>query len=161
MGPSMRYAVVERERRFLVRSVPDGVVRVSTITDRYLLGSRLRLREVREGDGRVVRKLGQMVRLSAGPAEIACTSLYLDDEEWALLAGLPAAVLRKRRHHVARDGVKLAVDELEDRTLLTEIDDGDGRVLPPPSWLDVVREVSADEAWTGAALAAHGPPRRG
>lgn len=158
MGPSLKYAVVERERRFLVRSVPEGVDRVSRITDRYLLGSRLRLREVREADGRVVRKLGQKVRLSAGPAEVACTSVYLDDQEWALLGGLPAAVLRKRRHHVARDGAVLAVDELDDGTLLAEIDDGDGPVRPPPPWLDVVREVSADEAWTGAALATHGPP---
>jgi hypothetical protein len=30
-------------------------------------------------DGTVVRKLGHKVRLSAGPREVACTSMYLDD----------------------------------------------------------------------------------
>lgn len=153
MAPSNKYAVVERERRFLVRSVPDGADRVSAITDRYVVGTRLRLREVVEADGRVVRKLGQKVRLGEGPAEVACTTVYLDDAEWVLLVRLPAAVLRKRRHHVVRDGVELAVDELEDGTLLAEIDDGDQPPVPPPAWLDVLADVSQDEAWTGAALA--------
>lgn len=156
----MKYAVIERERRFLVRSLPDGVNRVSTITDRYVVGSRLRLREVREVDGQVVRKLGQKVRVGAGPAEVACTSMYLDDQEWALLSGLPAAALRKRRHHVVRDDVHVAVDELEDGTLLAEIDDGDGPRVPVLAWLDVIADVTTDEAWTGAALAVGGPPHR-
>ncbi|MPV38167.1 CYTH domain-containing protein [Georgenia subflava] len=153
MALSLKYALVERERRFLVRSVPDGVERVSTITDRYIEGSRLRLREVRGADGDVVRKLGQKIRLGDGTAEVACTSIYLDDAEWALLSRLPGRVLHKRRHHVRRDGIDMAVDELADGTLLAEIDDGDGPPVPVPSWLDVVADVTADEAWTGAGLA--------
>ncbi len=71
-----------------------------TVADRYLDGSRLRLREVLAGDGTVTRKLGQKIRLSANPLETACTSIYLDD-----------------------------------------------------AWLEVIREVTADEAWTGGGLA--------
>ena len=112
-----------------------------------------RLREVRAEDGVVVRKLGHKVRLTEGPAEVACTSLYLDDEEWALLSALPARVLRKKRHMVATGGWLVAIDEHEDGTLIAEIDDHDEPSSLVPDWLVVVRDVSNDEAWTGAGLA--------
>jgi CYTH domain-containing protein len=150
---SLKYAVVERERRFLVARVPDGVVGTSAIVDRYVAGTRLRLREVRAADGTVTRKLGHKVRLGDGPAEVACTNLYLDDQEWALLAALPARVLRKTRHLVRRDGLVVAVDEHEDGSLVAEIDDGDGPPSDVPPWLDVVADVSTEEAWTGAGRA--------
>lgn len=153
MAVSLKYAVVERERRWIVARIPDGVTAVSDITDRYVTGTRLRLREVRSADGAVVRKLGHKVRLTDGPAEVACTNFYLDDAEWEALLVLPARVLHKRRHLVERDGLHVAVDEHEDGTLVAEIDDGEEASYDVPSWLDVVRDVSADEAWTGAALA--------
>jgi len=153
MPVSLKYAVVERERRWLVRRIPEGVSSVRDIVDRYVTGTRLRLREVREADGTVVRKLGHKVRLSDGPAEVACTNLYLDDAEWAVLAALPSRVLRKRRHMVRRDGLLVVVDEHEDGSLVAEIDDGDQPALEPPGWLDVIRDVSEDESWTGARLA--------
>lgn len=153
MPVSLKYAVVERERRFLLRRLPDGPSETRQIVDRYLVGTRLRLREVTAADGTVVRKLGQKVRLGGGPAEVACTNLYLDEAEWALLSALPAKVLRKSRHLVHRDGLTVAVDEHEDGTLVAEIDDGDGPAQPVPAWLEVVADVSGDERWTGAALA--------
>lgn len=149
----MKYAVVESERRFLLARLPDGVERTTEITDRYVDGTRLRLREVVDPDGTVVRKLNHKVRLTDGPERVACTSVYLDEAEWAALATLPARVLRKRRHHVHLDGVHVAVDELPDGTLLAEVDGGDQPVETVPAGLDVVREVTLDEAWTGAALA--------
>ena len=149
----MKYAVVESERRFLLGSLPAGVERTAEIVDRYVVGTRLRLREVAEPDGTVVRKLGHKVRLTAGPDRIACTNFYVDEAEWEVLAALPARTLRKRRHHALVDGVHVAVDELPDGTLLAEIDGGDHAVADVPAGQDVVREVTADEAWTGAALA--------
>lgn len=149
---SHTYAQLETERRFLVRAVPAGVVRVSTIVDRYLDGTRLRLREM-TADGITVRKLGHKVRAGAGPEVIAHTSLYLDDAEWAALSTLPARTLRKRRHHVERDGRAFAVDEFEDGTLVAELDGGSERPTDPPAWLDVVREVTLDEVFTGAGRA--------
>lgn len=150
---SLKYAVVERERRFLLAALPEVVVDRSEIVDRYLAGTRMRLREVRRSDGTVVRKLGHKVRLGEGPAEVACTNFYLDQAEWDVLSDLPARVLRKTRHVVRREGVTIAVDELEDGTLLAEIDDGDQPSLEVPEWLDVVADVSDDERWTGASLA--------
>ena len=154
MPDPLKYAHVERERRFLVRAVPAGVQESVRIVDRYVEGTRLRLREVRHPDGTVVRKLGHKVRLTEEPAEVACTSLYLDDAEWELLSRLPARVLSKTRHRVSRDGLTVAVDEIDDGTLLAEIDLGDGPAPGDlPAWLEVIAEVSEDEAWTGAALA--------
>jgi CYTH domain-containing protein len=150
---SLKYAVVERERRYLVASLPPGVSTTIDIVDRYVTGTRLRLREVRAVDGSVTHKLGHKVRLAEGPAEVACTNLYLDDQEWALLGGLPATLLRMRRHMVERDGLVVAIDEHEDGSLVAEIDDGDHPSNIVPDWLDVLEDVSEDEAWTGAGLA--------
>lgn len=147
-----KYAHVERERRFRVARLPEGVVQRVRISDRYVEHSRLRLREARYDDGTVVHKLGQKVRLTDGPAEVACTTLYLDDAEWQLLRSLPARVLTKTRHLVERAGRRIAIDALEDGTLLAECDEGGIPAMPVP-WLDVIEDVTHDEAWTGAALA--------
>ena len=151
MTVSLKYAVVERERRFLLARLPDGVDSTKQIVDRYLTGTRLRLREVRENDGTVTRKLGHKVRLGEGPAEVACTNLYLDDAEWAVLSVLPGQILRKRRHMLHRDGL-VAIDEHEDGTLVAEIDDRDQPSEFVPDWLDTVEDVTGDETWTGAGL---------
>ena len=153
MSISLKYAVVERERRYRLERLPDGASDAREILDRYVTGTRLRLREVQESDGTVTRKLGHKVRITEGPAEVACTNFYLDDEEWALLAAMPARLLRKRRHLFHRDGLLVAVDEHEDGTLIAEIDDGDEPSDFVPEWLDVIDNVTADEEWTGARLA--------
>ena len=153
MAVSLKYAVVERERRYRLARLPDGVSSTSQILDRYVTGTRLRLREVQGSDGTVTRKLGHKVRITGGPAEIACTNLYLDDNEWTLLAALPARLLRKQRHLIHRDGMLVSVDEHEDGTLIAEIDDGDEPSEFVPHWLEVLENVTDDEAWTGAGLA--------
>src|SRR5687768_873750 len=46
-----KYALVERERRYLLQDLPEGLTRTDAhvqITDNYLTGTRLRLRKVRE-----------------------------------------------------------------------------------------------------------------
>ncbi len=150
---SLKYALVERERRFLMASLPADVGSPKQIVDRYLTGTRLRLREVREDDGTAIRKLGHKVRLGDGPAEVACTNFYLDDAEWAVLSALPARVLRKARHLVHSDGLVVAIDVHEGGTVIAEIDDGDQPSELVPAWLDVVQDVTGDERWTGAQLA--------
>jgi hypothetical protein len=108
----LKYAKVERGRRWLLADVPDlpADARTLRIVDRYLTGTRLRLREVTHDDGTVVRKLGHKVRLGDDATEVAHTSLYLDDAEWAALAGLPGDVLTKTRTLVPYDGSTVAVD---------------------------------------------------
>jgi CYTH domain-containing protein len=150
---SLKYAVVERERRFLLARLPEGVVSTKQIVDRYVSGTRLRLREVRDDDGTVVRKLGHKVRLSEGPREVACTNAYLNEEEWHVLSELPARTLRKTRHLIPWGQRWVAVDEHEDGTLVAEIDYRDQPSDTIPDWLDVVLEVTDDEDWTGSSLA--------
>jgi len=153
MHDPLKYAQIERERRYLVHAVPDGVRYVDEIEDAYIEGTRLRLRRV-TSHGEVTRKLGHKIRLGQGPREVASTSLYLDDAEWDRLAALPVRRLRKRRHHVVRDGHAFAVDEFPDGTLLAEFDDGDDAPTGVPAWLEVVADVTDDEEWTGAGRAA-------
>ena len=107
----LKYAVVERERRWLLDGVPPEDGEAVRIEDQYVRGTRLRLRHVTSADGSVVRKLGHKVRLGdGGPAEGACTSLYLDDAEWDLLAALPSDRLSKRRTRSSYAVAVVAVD---------------------------------------------------
>ena len=149
----MKYAVVERERRYLLASLPADVTNPVLITDRYVIGTRLRLRELTEPDGHVVRKLTHKVRLTEGPAAIASTNFYLDESEWSLLSALPARLLRKARYTANHVGVQIAIDEYPDGTLVAEIDDGNRTPQDLPDWLDVIEDVTNDERWTGAHLA--------
>ena len=162
----LKYAKVERERRWLLDGLPPfpDDARQVRIVDRYLHGTRLRLREVTETDGTVVRKLGHKVRLGDDAREVACTSLYLDDAEWAALSALPGDVLdeaprvraARRAHHRPR-----RVRGPYDGLVLAEIDAATVRSWAGPltGRYRVVREVTDDEAFTGAALArrAHQP----
>lgn len=163
MSDSAKYAVREVERRFLLARTPDGLPPGRLIEDTYLPGTRLRLRQVTEPDGTVVRKLGQKVR-EDGSTSLWHTSLYLDDREWAEL-WRPGATLRKRRHLVGR--LEVAVDVFEgglEGLVLAEVDRGehdDEPALPARLaglGLDVVREVTGEEGWTGGALASSGRP---
>jgi CYTH domain-containing protein len=161
----LKYATVERERRWLLAAVPDlpAGARTLRIVDRYLTGTRLRLREVTEAEGTVVRKLGQKVRLGADAREVAHTSLYLDDADWELLATLPAAVLTKTRTLVPDDATTVAIDVFDGPLIglvLAEIDAGDGASVELPARYDVVREVTDEEEYTGAALARRAVSRR-
>src|SRR5690349_11823117 len=105
--PTMKYAVVEREHRYVVLTAPAPSLAVRTlhIDDRYLHGTRLRLRRVEEDGEPDVLKLGQKVRFDAhDPSALAHTTLYLDEGEYHTLVALPADRLRKTRRHVPLDG---------------------------------------------------------
>lgn len=163
----LKYAKVERERRWLLDGLPTfpDDARQVRIVDRYLRGTRLRLREVVETDGTVVRKLGHKVRLGVDAREVACTSMYLDEAEWAALSALPGDVLTKLRVFVPHGEHMVALDVFEPPhrgLVIAEIDRGDRPDLGPdtlPGRFEVVREVTDDEAFTGVALARRGPER--
>ena len=165
----MKYARVERERRWLLAGMPSAVsdLEPSRIIDHYLDGTRMRLREVTSPDGSVVRKLTHKVRLSEDASEVANTNSYLSDEEWVRLSGLPGRRLVKDRYSVEMPSATsgfVAVDvfhEEHEGLVLAEIDGGDSHPDPDPEALaplGVVREVTDDEAFTGGALAVAPPP---
>jgi CYTH domain-containing protein len=159
----LKYAHLERERRFLLASAPSGLAprRSLVIQDRYLQGTRLRLRVVEEQGRARVYKLGQKVRLDeSSAADLAHTTMYLSDTEFAVLAGLPADTLEKTRHLVDADadadGVTVAVDCFHGvlaGLVLAEVDLGVGGSMPSPVPGDPVMEVTTDERFTGGALA--------
>jgi hypothetical protein len=62
MPPEHKYGRIERERRFLLDQFPNHVnaVRVRRITDRYIDGTTLRLREQSEDGGPTMFKLTQI-----------------------------------------------------------------------------------------------------
>lgn len=102
---------VEREQRWIASAVPPDAQLWAKIVDRYIRNTRLRLRHT-ESDEQIVFKLGQKVRLDANdPETVKLTNVYLSREEFAVLASLPAAELRKTRWRVAWEGKTVAVDQ--------------------------------------------------
>jgi CYTH domain-containing protein len=156
----MKYAVLEREHRFVVLTAPAPSLSVRTleVEDRYLQGTRLRLRRVRESGQPDVLKLGQKIRFDEhDPSTLAHTTLYLDAGEYDVLAALPADTVTKTRHHVPLDGGHvLAVDRFHaalDGLVLAELDLGADRVLPPTLPHGLGPDVTHDERFSGATLA--------
>jgi hypothetical protein len=132
-------------------------VSATVIEDRYLLDTRLRLRQVTPVGGGAARwKLGQKVRPDpADPGLVLLTNMYLSDEEHALLSQLPGAELRKVRHRVVHEGRRFGVDVFEGRhaglvLVEVELSDAGDRVSPPPF---AGQEVTGDERCTGGWLA--------
>ena len=70
----------------------------------------------------------------------------------------PGRTVRKQRHVVVRGEWRLVVDRHADGTLVAEIDDGEGEPSGVPSWLDVRREITFEESWTGAGVAERADP---
>ncbi len=159
MSDPLRYGHLERERRYLLDGVPPLPAggRVLRLADRYLTGTRLRLRMV-TGPGAVpVHKLGQKVQLDPEhPSTVAHTTVYLDQAEHALLRGLPGADLVKTRHLVPWGPLALAVDVFAGPLrglVLAEVDLGSDGRLPPDPPMRWVADVTDDERFGGGALA--------
>lgn len=150
-----RYARLEREQRWLAGGLPEGAVDPVRIHDRYLDGTRLRLRRVQRAD-EVVLKLAQKVRPDpADPGLVKLTSLYLSPSEYDALAVLPAAELTKTRWRWPVGTRLLAVDQfagaLEGLFLLeAELDAAGPRQRPPGPGLV---EVTDDDRYSGGRLA--------
>lgn len=153
-----KYARPERERRWLITTLPEmsRPVEPRLIEDRYLVGTRLRLRRVTPLDGGPPEfKLGQKVRPDlADPRLVMHTTMYLTAGEHERLNQLPGADLRKVRHTLVRDGWRLSIDAFEGRhggLVLAELElpGADDRVPLPLGGV----EVTGDERFTGGWLA--------
>jgi hypothetical protein len=161
--PKLKYAWVERERRWLCEHIPlDRVVRVETFTDLYITGTQLRLREAMPvGGGAPMRRLGRKADING--AVRLLTSIYLAPEEFILLSQLPGRILRKTRHYLGRiDGAELSVDRFEgdlDGLILAEaeFDSMEAmRAYPAPDFC--AREVTDNIRYTGGSLVKDGLP---
>jgi CYTH domain-containing protein len=161
-----KYACLEIERRYLLRKLPEGL-RVQSagwrIFDRYIAGTRLRLRRMEPLNGDpVAYKLGQKYRSdSQGPAETTMTNFYLDRAEYDRLIRLDGRDLTKTRYPFRYRDLLYGIDVFEgnlEGLVLAEIeceslDDFENLALPPAGWIDVTENAS----FTGGHLA--GLPR--
>jgi CYTH domain-containing protein len=151
-----KYARVERERRFLLAGPPppSAVTDSRRITDRYLPGTRLRLRRVDYRDSRACEyKFTQKVPAGRpGFVQGLITNTYLSPAEYDLLASLPAAVLSKTRLSVPPLGVDVFDPPLHG-LVMADVEFGTDAeaqsFLPPPA---AVAEVTDDPRFTGGSL---------
>jgi len=160
-----RGARIERGRRFLLAGPPDPGLITGTwrIADRYVQGTRLRLRAVhRAGDGRRYYELTQQippprdVQVPRGVRGLV-TNIYLDVAEYERLAGLAGAMLVKTRHSVPPFGVDVFEGPLAGLVLAEtdfESDSSCAAFIPP---LDgrarIITEVTGDPRFSGECLA--------
>jgi CYTH domain-containing protein len=152
-----KYARVERERRFLLASAPTASAGAGSrrITDRYLLGTRLRLRCVdwQESGDREFKFTQKLPSGRPGHVRGLITNTYLSAAEYDLLAGLPAAVLAKTRISVPPLSVDVFDAPLHGLVLAeAEFGTDDAALLfPVPS--AAVAEVTDDPRFSGGSLA--------
>ncbi len=155
-GKARKYARPELERRFLLeRRLPGDVVQTAQIIDRYLRGTRLRVRETIEqtaSDARTAFKLTQKVPgVDGGPGLI--TTMYLDAAEHAALSRIPADVLRKTRLGIPPFGVDVFDAPLHGLVLAeVEFDTEEERRAFTPA-IPFVAEITTDIRFTGGRLA--------
>ena len=162
--PKAQYTAVERERRWLCSTVPKQLIRQTlTITDLYVTGTRMRLREMRPVDGGP-----SLLRLSrkadVDPQTRLITSIYLPEEEFAVLAlALSGARLTKLRHRLlAPPGVLMSVDEFQGDLAGLVLAEAEFKTLaeltsfPMPDF--ALSEVTDDSRYTGASLVTQGLP---
>jgi CYTH domain-containing protein len=156
-----KYAHVELERRWLVDSAarsPLDACYSTFIEDRYIDGTRIRLRRMSRPDlGETKWKLTKKYEAEIPEARPIVTT-YLTQAEFDVLCRLQGSELAKRRYHLRFDGRDWSVDvfegaleglevlecEAEDRAALDQ--------LTPPPW--ALREVTHLSRWQCGALAA-------
>ena len=114
--PDSKYARVERERRYLLRDLPEGMTRADPhlqITDNYMTGSRLRLRKVRDPlTNKWTVKFTQ--KYTPDPNDLSrtiITNTYLNALEAEVLSTIfNSNEIRKNRYPFEFDGRKFSID---------------------------------------------------
>ena len=113
--PESKYARVERERRFLLKDLPEGLTRADPhlqITDNYITGTRLRLRKVRDPrTNKWVVKFTQ--KFAPNPDDLSrtiITNTYLNPLEAETLSVFNTNEIRKNRYYFDFEGRRFSID---------------------------------------------------
>ena len=113
--PESKYARIERERRYVLRDLPEGLTRVDPhlqITDNYVTGTSLRLRKVREPrTNKWTVKFTQ--KFAPNPHDLSrtiITNMYLNALEAETLSIFNGNEIRKNRYPFEFGGKKFAID---------------------------------------------------
>src|SRR5687768_14189098 len=159
--PESRYARVERERRYLLQDLPEGLTRADPhvqITDNYITGTRLRIRKVRDPrTNKWVVKFTQ--KFAPNPSDYSrtiITNTYLNAQETESLSMFDANEIRKNRYKFQYEGREFAVDMfLGDLfgLVLAEVGfetDNELDNFPEPAF--AIADVTNHELFTGGRL---------
>ena len=159
--PESKYARVERERRYLLKDLPEGLTRADhhlQITDNYITGTRLRIRKVRDPKtNKWVVKFTQ--KFAPNPKDFSrtiITNTYLSAIEAETLSMFDANEIRKNRYKFEFAGRTFSVDmflgDLFGLVLAETAFESDEEMeeFPPPSF--ALAEVTNDELFTGGKL---------
>ena len=157
-----KYARIERERRFLLRVLPEPLTRASLhtqITDNYITNTRLRIRKIRVPQtNKWTVKLTQ--KFAPGPNDLSrttITNIYLSPQEYAVFKIFEANEIRKNRHPFEHGGHTYSIDVflgalwgliLAETSFVTD-EEMDEFEMPSFAMLDVTN----DEMFTGGRLA--------
>ncbi|MFN2509919.1 MAG: hypothetical protein ABR568_00585 [Pyrinomonadaceae bacterium] len=159
--PDSKYARLERERRYLLQDLPEGLTRADPhlqITDNYITGTRLRLRKVRDpGTNKWTVKLTQ--KFAPNPADLSrtiITNTYLNAAEHQVLSIFEGNEIRKNRYPFEWEGRKFTIDMfLGDLfgLILTEVSfetDAELDIFTTPPF--AIAEVTNNEMFGGGKL---------
>jgi CYTH domain-containing protein len=159
--PESKYARVERERRFLLNDLPEGLTRTDPhmqITDNYITGTRLRIRKVRDPrTNKWTVKFTQ--KFAPDPKDLShtiITNTYLTALEADTLSVFEANEIRKNRYYLDFGGRRFSVDMFLGDLLglvLAETSfetDDEMKRLQTPSF--ALADVTNNEIFTGGRL---------
>jgi len=159
--PESKYARIERERRYLLQDLPEGLTRADPhvqITDNYLTGTRLRLRKVRDPrTNKWTVKFTQ--KFAPNPADLSrtiITNTYLNAAEYQVLSVFEANEIRKNRYPFEWEGRKFTIDMFLGNLfglVLAEVSfesEADLAGFPQPPF--AIAEVTNNELFTGGEL---------
>src|SRR5260370_19315488 len=113
--PESKYARIERERRYLLQDLPEGLTRADhhlQITDNYITGTRLRIRKVRDPKtNKWIVKFTQ--KFAPNPEDLSrtiITNTYLNAIEAETLAVFETNEIRKNRYEFEFEGRQFSID---------------------------------------------------
>ena len=113
--PESKYARVERERRYLLNELPEGLNRTDPhrqITDNYITDTRLRIRRVRDPKTNkwTVKFTQKFAPEPENLSRTIITNIYLNALEAETLAVFEANEIRKNRYYFDFEGRSFSVD---------------------------------------------------
>jgi len=153
-----KYSLPEVERRWLVAPSHLSMLEGQSyreVEDLYVAQTRLRLRRVSGTNGEVVYKFCKKYGKASSSLVNSITNLYLSESEYLVLAALKGNAVCKRRYSLA--GGAIDVYAGEPVVAVFEVEFGseqEAEQYVPPSF--VGEEVTSNELYSGAALAAKG-----
>src|ERR1044072_6963790 len=107
--PESKYARIERERRYLLQDLPEGLTRADhhlQITDNYVTGTRLRIRKVRDPKTNkwIVKFTQKFAPEDTDLSRTNITNIYLNAIEADTLAVFASNEIRKNCYPFEFDG---------------------------------------------------------